>query len=121
MNGRLTAADVDLPSGSVPDNTFVILIMASANRDERRYSEPDVFNPLREDIDHERAFTSTGEHFAFGHGRHFCLGAMVARSELTCSLRILQERFPAMRLPDGYVVRDRGIKMRSPAELRVVL
>ncbi|MET7399444.1 cytochrome P450 [Dactylosporangium sp. NPDC005572] len=121
LNGRVTSAVVDLPSGTIPADTFVILVMASANRDERRYSQPDVFNPAREDVDHARAFTSTGEHFAFGHGRHFCLGALVARAELTCSLRILQERFPAMRLADGFVVRDRGIKMRSPAELRVVL
>ncbi len=121
LNGRQTTTDVELPSGTIAADTFVLLVMASANRDERRYRDPDVFDLHRRDLDPGRSFTSTGEHVAFGHGRHFCLGAMVARAELEVTLRVLLDRFPGMRLADGHVPRSRGIKMRSPTELRVVL
>jgi pulcherriminic acid synthase len=121
LNGRQTTSEVELPSGSIPAETFVLLVMASANRDERRYADPDLFDLYRQDLDPARSFTSTGEHVAFGHGRHFCLGAMVARAELEAALQAMLDRFPAMRLADGQVPRSTGIKMRSPTALRVVL
>ena len=121
MNGRVTTEDVEIKGVHIPAGSLVMLIMASANRDERRFSNPDTWDMHRTDLNHAKAFTSTGEHFAFGYGRHFCLGAMVAQKELETSLNVFLDRFPDMRLADGFAPTSRGIKMRSPTELRIVL
>ncbi|ODU07388.1 MAG: hypothetical protein ABS81_01120 [Pseudonocardia sp. SCN 72-86] len=121
LNGRVATQDVDVCGRTIPSGAFAMLVIASANRDERRFDQPDSFDLWRTDMAHDKAFTSVGEHFAFGHGRHFCLGAMVAKVELETSLNILLDRFPTMRLADGPVPVSRGIKMRSPVSLRVVL
>ncbi|CAB4967527.1 unannotated protein [freshwater metagenome] len=121
MNGRLTTDALSVAGIDIPPESLVMLVMASANRDERRFIDPETFNMHRTDLDHESAFTGTGEHFAFGYGRHFCLGAQVAQLEIRASLTAFLDRFPEMHLADGYVPRSRGIKMRSPVEVRVVL
>jgi cytochrome P450 len=121
MNGRVTTEEVEVQGETIPAGSFVMLIMASANRDERRFADAETYNPFRTDLAHDKAFTAAGEHFAFGHGRHFCLGAMLARSELEVSVNLLLDRFPDMRLADGFMPRERGLKMRAPGELRVVL
>lgn len=95
--------------------------MASANRDERRFERASEFVVDRSDLDVQTAFNGVGGHFAFGFGRHFCLGASVARGELEAALDALLNRFPTMRLAPGFEPRDRGLKMRSPESLQVVL
>jgi len=121
MNGRFTTEDVEIAGGVVPTGSTVMLLIASANRDERRFSHPDVFDMHRPDLNHDRVFTATGEHFAFGFGRHFCLGAMLAKMELEHSISLLLDRFPHMMLADGFVPRRSGLKMRSVESMRVVL
>jgi cytochrome P450 len=121
MNGRVVTEDVEIEGQTVPANSFVMLIMASANRDERRFEAPETYNPYRTDLQHDKAFTAVGEHFAFGFGRHFCLGAMLAKAELEVGTSALMDRFPEMRLADGFVPTEHGLKMRAPMEMRVVL
>ena len=121
MNGRVTTEDVQIRGVDIPAGSLVMLIMASANRDDRRFRDADTWDMHRTDLNHDKAFTSTGEHFAFGYGRHFCLGAMVAQKELETSLNVFLDRFPGMRLADGFVPVSRGIKMRSPVSLKIVL
>jgi len=58
--------------------------MASANRDPRRYTNPDVYDIHRDDI----------QHLTFGFGLHFCLGASLARLEGKVALDELLNRFP---------------------------
>ncbi len=69
MTEKLTAADVSLGGVHFPAGTEVALVLGSANRDEARYGEPDLF-----DLDRPRR-----SHAAFGYGLHFCLGHFVAR------------------------------------------
>ena len=57
---------------------------ASANRDQRRYEHPDVFDIHRDDV----------QHLTFGYGLHFCLGANLARLEGRVALDELLNRFP---------------------------
>ncbi|MEU7812197.1 cytochrome P450 [Pseudonocardia sp. NPDC049154] len=121
MNGRVVTEDVEIAGVPIPAGSFVLLVMASANRDERRFTQPAEFVPGRADLDVASAFNGVGGHFAFGFGRHFCLGASVARSELEVALNALLDAFPDMRLAPGFVPRDRGLKMRSPESLEVVL
>ncbi len=121
MNGRVTTEDVEIRGVHIPAGSLVMIVMASANRDERRFRDPDTWDMYRTDLNHANAFTGTGEHFAFGYGRHFCLGAMVAQKELETTLNVFLDRFPDLRLARDEHPVSRGIKMRSPVELPVVL
>ncbi|MGK5643381.1 cytochrome P450, partial [Streptomyces sp. URMC 126] len=61
----------------------VVVALNSANRDERRFPDPDTF-----DVDRPK-----DGHVAFGHGIHFCLGAQLARMEVDIALSALTTRF----------------------------
>jgi cytochrome P450 len=62
--------------------------MGSANRDESVFDRPDVLDVGRD----------PNPHVGFGMGRHFCLGAPLARLELEITFRRLLERWPALEL-----------------------
>jgi pulcherriminic acid synthase len=121
MNGRVTSDDVEIAGGVIPAGSFVFLLIASANRDARRFDRPDTFDIFRTDLAHEKSFAGAADHFAFGAGRHFCLGAMLAKSELETAVNMLLDQFPDMRMADGFVPVDVGLKMRAPTELQVIL
>jgi cytochrome P450 len=121
MNGRVTSEEVEIAGGTVPAGAFVMLLIQSANRDARRFANPDRFDIFRTDLDHSKSFSGSADHFAFGGGRHYCLGAMLAKTEMEIALNMLFDRFPSMRFADGFVSVDTGLKMRAPAELQVVL
>ncbi|MGB0865575.1 MAG: cytochrome P450 [Granulosicoccaceae bacterium] len=72
----------------------VALLFGAANRDPARFSEPDRFNPSRDDAGH----------VSFGAGLHFCLGAPLARLEMQISLSLLFKRLPSLALasPPAY-------------------
>lgn len=69
---RIANEDVPVVGEVVPANAFVTISMLSANHDERRFSDPDLFHPHRD----------PNKHVAFGHGIHFCLGAPLAWASL---------------------------------------
>lgn len=121
MNARVTDSVVTIADVEIPEGATVTLIIASANRDDRRFESPDTFDVRRTDLDAGRAFGGAADHFAFGSGRHFCLGAILAKAELEVSTNMLLDRFPDMRLADGFTPTPRGIKMRAVPELLVSL
>ncbi|MFD5831244.1 cytochrome P450 [Lentzea sp. NPDC060358] len=84
---RITVEDVEIGGVTIPRGDAVFVSITSANRDEAVFSSPD-----------ELDFGRGGEHLAFGHGIHRCLGAPLARIELVTALRELTRRFPAARL-----------------------
>ncbi|MER7620852.1 cytochrome P450 [Streptomyces sp. NPDC126503] len=87
---RYAVTDVPLPDGRVIAKGEAILASyAAANR------HPDWHGPTADAFDVTRAGK---DHLAFGHGVHFCLGAPLARLEVTTVLRELFERFPGIRL-----------------------
>jgi cytochrome P450 len=81
---RYVVEDVELHGTTIPAGSPILLLMASANRDPRRYTDPDVFDLHREDI----------QHLTFGFGLHYCLGASLARLEGRVALDELLNRFP---------------------------
>ena len=89
----LTAAagTVRLP-GSKSISNRVLLLAGSANRDERAFADPD-----RYDLDRDRESVGIA---SFGVGRHFCLGAGLARLEAAVVLRTVASHEPSLRL-DG--------------------
>jgi cytochrome P450 len=81
---RFVTADVEHHGTVVPAGSALVLLTASANRDEREFPDPDRF-----DI-HRRM----GHHVAFGYGVHFCLGASLARLEGRIALDEVLQRWP---------------------------
>jgi cytochrome P450 len=102
--GRTTTRDVELHGTVVPHGARVLLVYGSANRDERRFDDPDRLD-LRRTIP---------RHLAFGEGLHFCLGAPLARLEAKVALEEVLSRVPEYEV-NGKVERfhmhtTRGLK-----------
>ena len=83
-SARYVMHDVDYYGTTVPAGSAMLLLQASANRDPRRYTDPDAFDIHRQDV----------QHLTFGFGLHFCLGASLARLEGRVALDELLNRFP---------------------------
>ena len=106
---RSTTEDVEIGGATIPAGEPVALVIASANRDEERFEDPDRF-----DIDRPRT-----THGAFGFGRHFCSGHAFARRQEQIALRVLFERLPDVRLDPERPVVLRGWEFRAPVHLHV--
>jgi len=88
LTARLALNDVELAGRPIKRGELVVVYLAAANRD------PEVFpDPHRFDIERSNA----GKHLAFSGGRHFCLGAALARAEGEVGLRTFFDRFPEVR------------------------
>jgi len=79
FQSRLTLAPIEVGEVTVPQGQTLFLCLASANRDERRWRDPDRFDITRQDL----------QHLAFGYGIHHCLGASLARLETQVALSAL--------------------------------
>ncbi|MDT7758967.1 MAG: hypothetical protein QOH27_4865 [Mycobacterium sp.] len=89
MSARAAIVDTEVAGRDVKAGEVVILYLAGANRD------PEVFvDPHRFDITRDNA----GKHLSFSGGRHFCVGAALARAEGEVGLRTFFERYPAAQL-----------------------
>ena len=82
---RYVARDVELHGRTVPEGSVMLFLIASANRDDRRFPDGDRFDIHRE----------PGQLLTFGRGLHFCLGAALARLEGRIVLEELLKRFPS--------------------------
>jgi len=89
LSARVASKDTDIAGTLVRRDEGVILYLAGANRDPKVFADPHRF-------DIERA--NAGKHLSFSGGRHFCLGAALARQEGEVGLRTFFERFPDARL-----------------------
>jgi cytochrome P450 len=81
---RYMARDFECYGTTVPAGSAMLLLFGAANRDPRRYQDPDNFNIHRDNI----------SHLTFGKGLHYCLGANLARLEGRVALDELLNRFP---------------------------
>ena len=79
---RRAAANITLGDQEIRAGQMVLAWIGSANRDERQFPNPDVFDIKR----------TPNRHLAFGHGIHFCIGAPLARLEARIALTIMLER-----------------------------
>jgi hypothetical protein len=92
LTGRVCARTTTVAGVQVPEGVQVVTVLAGANRDRRVFSRPERFDVARE---------NAREHVSFSGGRHYCLGASLARMEGEVGLRALTERFPDLRLLPG--------------------
>ncbi|AWH29583.1 cytochrome P450 [Stenotrophomonas sp. YAU14A_MKIMI4_1] len=110
---RETTEALELPSGTIPAQSTFACLIGSANRDPEQFERPDAF-----DIARTNQATS---HFAFGAGRHFCLGSILARKEITIGANMLLKAFPNLRWAPGFQPTERGFLNRCPDRLEVQL
>jgi cytochrome P450 len=88
VQARYVAADVELYGQPVPEGSALLLLTASANRDDHKFPDADLFDIHRR-IDH---------HLTFSYGIHFCLGAALARLEGRVALDEVLQRFPTWEI-----------------------
>lgn len=106
---RIAVEDVELAGYTVPAGTMVIANTAAANRDPAVFPHPERFDITREDAP---------AMLTFGGGVHYCLGAHLARIELTEALTAMARRMPAIRR-DGPSVWKPIIGISGPASLPI--
>ncbi|GGV36734.1 cytochrome P450 [Streptomyces spectabilis] len=117
---RQTAAEVELAGGTVPAGATITCLIGSANRDGARYRDPDRFDLFRDDLTTTTAFSAAADHLAFALGRHFCVGALLARAEVETGVNDLLDALPDLRFADGFAPEERGVFTRGPQTLPVV-
>lgn len=101
---RQTTQTTELAGVELEAGSLIGAVLSSANRDPRRFSEPDRF-----DIDRKE-----GAHLAFSIGTHFCLGAWFGRHLARVSLDVLLDRLPNLRLDPERPVTLSGWEFRAP-------
>lgn len=97
MSARVAVVDTEVAGREVKAGELVILYLAGANRDPEVFADPHRFDITRE---------NAGRHLSFSGGRHFCLGAALARAEGEVGLRAFFERYPAAQLAGAGSRRD---------------
>ncbi len=83
---RTARGDLSVDGVAVPGGSRIAVFLGAANRDERHYERPDNFEVTRNPVDH----------LSFGNGLHMCVGAPLARLEISSVLLVLLERAPAL-------------------------
>ncbi len=97
LTARLARNDTEVAGVPIRQGELVVVYVAAANRDPAVFPDPNRF-----DIERENA----GKHLAFSGGRHFCLGAALARAEGEVGLRAFFDRFPDVRAAGAGSRRD---------------
>ncbi len=107
---RVVTRDTELSGVPIPAGSTIYWMGASANRDEEHFPNPDAFDPDRKNV---------FEHVAFSGGRHFCMGAPLARLESKIAFNALFDRMPSMRIPQQVVEYHPNFITPTPIRLLV--
>ena len=106
---RVLTTDATLHATTMSRGDSVLLLFGSANRDERAFTDPDIFDIGRKP-EHQ---------VAFGRGIHFCLGAALARMEARIALRALLSRLPEWSVDHAEAVRLQSGPIRGYLSLPI--
>ena len=108
---RKVKAATSIGGVQIPEGANLLLLLASANRDEEFFVNGEQF-----DIERENART----HISFGYGIHFCPGSSLAKMQLQLVIEELTARVPTLRLmPDQAIDYARNISFRAPSAILV--
>jgi cytochrome P450 len=110
---RYALEDVLISGSTIPRGALVYVVLASANRDERQFENPDRLDITRQN----------NRHLAFGQGIHYCLGAPLARLETQIAINALLRRSPHLQLalPASEIRWKKGLVLRGLESLPVNL
>lgn len=114
---RQPALDVQMSGGTIPAGSTVVCLIAAANRDPDRYDHPDSFDITRDDLHFGKAFAAAANHTGFAFGRHFCVGAMLAKWEVDTAANQLLDAMGDIELAEP--AKAEGIFTRAPTSLRL--
>ncbi|MGB3412784.1 MAG: cytochrome P450 [Microthrixaceae bacterium] len=106
---RTTTVDIAMHGRTIPAGERVVLLPGSANRDRRVFNDPDVYDLDRPVRQHELA--------SFGFGRHFCLGASLARLEARVALEELLKAIESYDIDESAATRVHSVNVRGFASL----
>lgn len=109
MLARVTTRDVEMHGAVIPEGDRVLLLVGSANRDPRVFSQPDRYDVLRPEPLPQLA--------SFGFGRHFCLGASLARLEARVALEELVAVIADYEIDPAGVERVHSVNVRGFAHM----
>jgi cytochrome P450 len=108
---RRAARDTELAGVRIEEGADIALMIGAANRDERKYVDPDRYDMFR----------AMRQHVGFGFGVHVCLGMHLARMESRVAINTLLDRLGPFTLdPDADAPHIEGLAFRSPLSLPVV-
>jgi cytochrome P450 len=108
---RYMAKDFECYGTTVPAGSAILLLFGAANRDPRRYANPDHFDIHRDNV----------SHLTFGKGLHYCLGANLARLEGRVALDEMLNRFPDWQIDYDSMQLSPTSTVRGWESLRLVL
>ncbi len=109
---RHVARPVELGGVTLAAGDIVQCMLGAANRDPEYFEAPDLFNLHR---------ANAADHVSFGSGKHFCLGASLARAEVRVVLETLLDRFPKLRGDPARPSEPYGYEFRSPRTVWVLV
>ncbi|MEM8564194.1 MAG: cytochrome P450 [Pseudomonadota bacterium] len=108
---RRVAKDTKIKNFDVKKGEFVVMAFGSGNHDEQKFEDPESYCPMRKN--RERPLT-------FSRGRHFCLGAPLARMEVKVALQELARLLPGVKLkPEQDIVIAPSVATRTLTELQL--
>jgi cytochrome P450 len=110
MLARTTTTDVTLHGTTIPAGDRVVLVVGAANRDERVFTDPDAYDLGRSERELQQIAS-------FGFGRHFCLGASLARLEARVCLEELVARVADYDIDATGIRRVHSVNVRGFASL----
>jgi cytochrome P450 len=94
---------------SVPGGSRVLLLYASANRDERKWQDPECFNVRRR----------ASDHLGFGNGAHMCAGLHLARLEMTALLEVMLEKVTRFEIGEPVLALNNVLRGLASLPIRV--
>lgn len=107
---RHLAADATIGDLAVPRGSRLLLLYASANRDERKWQDPEQFDVKRR----------ANDHLGFGNGTHMCAGLHLARLEMTALLEVLVERVAGFRIGEPVLAINNVLRGLASLPVQVV-
>jgi cytochrome P450 len=106
---RTALRDAEIAGARIPAGATVAPLLGSANRDERRFPDPDRFDVAR----------GPQGHVGFGFGKHFCLGASLARLEARVALEALAPELARLERSEARLPRIDSFMVRGPKRLEL--
>lgn len=110
VQARYVAKEAELHGRVLPEGSYMLLLNASANRDESQFTDPDRYDIHR-----------GGSHLSFGQGLHFCLGSALARLEARVAFEEVLKRWPDWEVDYDNAQRAHTASVRGWARLPVVV
>jgi len=106
---RSVRGDFEFLGQKLRDGERLVLLIGAANRDERVFANPDVYDVRRD----------ASAHLAFGKGTHFCMGASLARLEAKIALEEVQRRLPDFTIDESKLGRVHSVNVRGFASMPI--